>query len=90
VNQSQVHLKRLDIFLGVPDGTSFDVLIKHRDPEIINQKLSKWGIILDRYGMVPKDQRHKWKQLMQEAEISKRYWKDFDILIDDREIDELA
>ena len=82
-------LTKLDMFLDVPEGTSFNILIKHNDPRILNKKLMIYGITLDEYGLVSKHQRGKWKQLMQQAGISKRYWKDPDLLIEDVTIDDL-
>lgn len=80
---SQHELTRLDTFLGVPEGTSFNILVKHTDPRLLNEKLLVWGVTLDEYGMVPKHQRGQWKQLMQRAGISKRYWKDPNLLSTD-------
>jgi hypothetical protein len=79
-------LAKLDRFLGVADGTSYEVIVRHCRPDLLNPHLARYGIRLDQDGMLPKEQRPAWKALMQEAGVSQRYWKDPDLLIEDRPI----
>ncbi len=71
-------LDKLDKFLGVEYGTSYTTVILHLNPTILNTYLNKYGISLDQYGMVPREQKNAWKKLMQLASISPKYWKDDD------------
>lgn len=82
-------LEKLDKFLGLPIGTSYDVLIRHNDPRLLNDKLRFRGIVLDHDGILPKAQRGKWRQLMTEAGVHKRYWKDPELLTEETTIDSL-
>lgn len=76
-------LDKLDVLLGLPIGTSRSSIVRHLPPQILNSKLAKYGIILDEYGMVAKDQREAWRSLMIEAGVSSRYWKNKDLLVPD-------
>jgi hypothetical protein len=82
-------LDKLDRFLGVAEGTSYDVIIRHAHPHLINPRLALYGIALDQDGLLPKEQRPAWKILMQKAGVSQHYWKDPDLLVDDYPIQTL-
>jgi len=76
-------LDKLDRHLGLPIGTTRDVIVSHKTPVLLNEQLVKYGIILDEDGMVPKDQIRKWRDLMMSVGIGRRYWKDKDLLFPD-------
>jgi hypothetical protein len=83
-------LEKLDLYLGVPTGTSYRVIVQHQNPAELNPKLAPYGIALDSYGMVPKNQRAAWKVLMQTAGVDQRYWKDKDLLLPEAKITTLG
>lgn len=82
-------LDKLDDFFNLDHGTSYDTIIRHRNPHMLNQKLVAFGIVLDKFGMVDKHQRQKWQELMQMVGISNKYWKNRDELIEEQTIDDL-
>lgn len=82
-------LDKVDQFLKVEIGTTFRTIIKHENPAILNQKLLDFGILLDEFGMVPKENRLAWKRLMQKVGVSKRFWKDKDLLLPESTITSL-
>ena len=83
-------LSKLDAFLAVPEGTSYEALIRHGEHALLNERLETHGIRLDADGMVPRDQRDRWRNLMVLAGVSKRYWKDPDLLTDDVTIEDMG
>lgn len=74
-------LEKLDRYFGLEPGTSYTVLIQHRNPAPLNPSLAPHGIVLDEYGMVPKNQHENWQRLMKAAGISQVYWKDKELLL---------
>lgn len=82
-------LEKLDAYLGLEIGISYSTLICHNDPAKLNAKLIDFGIELENYGILNKSQRYQWKELMIKAGISKKYWKDPELLNDDVNIEDL-
>ncbi len=82
-------LSKLDAFLNLPDGASYEVIVRHGAPTLLNARLFPYGVQLDGDGMLDKSQRPAWKALMQRAGIGKRYWKDPDLLLKEAAVADL-
>lgn len=82
-------LDKVDQFLGIEIGTTYKTIIKHQNPAVLNQKLLDFGVLLDEFGMVPKNCHMAWKQLMQRIGVSARFWKDKNLLLPESTITSL-
>lgn len=69
-------LHKLDESLGIATGETYRTIVLGGDPEVLNKKLEMIGIQLEPYGVVPKEKRENWKSLMQQLNISPKYWYD--------------
>lgn len=83
-------LNKLDRLLQLTPGTAYKVIIQHQHPGEMNHKLAEYDVILDDNGMLPKNQLQQWQKLCLLADISKRYWKDQDLLNTDKQILDLV
>ena len=79
VEKDPKELELLDEYLELPLGTTYATLVKGADWTLIGQKLLAFGIELNRYGDIPKEQRPEWQQLVKSLGIGPGWWLDPDV-----------
>lgn len=72
----EIELNKVDVFLDLPLGTTYNVIGLHGNPSLLNEKLAPFGIHLEEmFGFVPKKQWNKWNALLEKCDIKCTYWK---------------
>lgn len=74
--QDHSELKKLDFMLGVPEGTSEAVLIRHDATQrpMYREALLRHGVVMLENGTFDKDSRKLWREVKKAAGLSRSHW----------------